>query len=77
MPQDRVSDVYPAVLDPLHDHKMLVATDVQEHHHRDLDIAQGFRRYPVASGAHADTFHVALHVEHGEALDADQILVGV
>ncbi|MNF02307.1 hypothetical protein D3C80_2014370 [compost metagenome] len=38
---------------------------------------QGVWRDPITPGPHADTFHVALHVEHGEALHADQILVGV
>jgi hypothetical protein len=64
-------------MDSLHDHKMFVATDIHEHHNRNSDLVQCFRRYPVATRPHADTFHVALHVEHGEALDADKVLIGV
>ncbi|MNN69537.1 hypothetical protein D3C81_1853290 [compost metagenome] len=77
MTEYRIADVDPAFMDSLHDHKMFVATDIHQYHHRDLDLVQGFRRYPIATGPHAETFHVALHVEHGKALDADKVLIGV
>ncbi|MNF03933.1 hypothetical protein D3C80_2033450 [compost metagenome] len=71
MTEYRIADVYPAVMDSLHDHKMFVAANIHEHHNRNFDLAQCGVRHPVAPGPHANTFHVAFHVEHREALHAD------
>ncbi|VTQ36875.1 Uncharacterised protein [Pseudomonas aeruginosa] len=56
---------------------MLVAADFHQHDGGYLQLFQLRRLDAVAARAHAHGFDVALHVEHGEALGADDLRVGV
>lgn len=75
--QHRVADVDPLLVGPLQHHEVLVAAYIHQDHHRDRHRFEFLWRYPVASGTHADAFHVALHVQHGKTLGANQVLVGI
>ncbi|MNH15903.1 hypothetical protein D3C79_755280 [compost metagenome] len=77
MTEHWITDVRPAFVDALQDHKMFVATHVHQYHHRNADTVQGLGGHPVTAGTHAQAFHVTLHVEHGEALGTDQVLIGM
>ncbi|MNL06232.1 hypothetical protein D3C87_1268640 [compost metagenome] len=75
MTEHRVADIDPFLVCPLHHHEVLVAANFHQYHHRNRHCIQLFSGDLVATGAHADAFYVALHVEHGETLGTNKVLV--
>ena len=80
MTEYRIADMDPA---PdglfLHDHKVFAQPRISMSTTTGIliSLANVSVATQITTGPHADAFHVALHVEHGEALDADKILIGV
>ncbi|MNQ83602.1 hypothetical protein D3C85_986900 [compost metagenome] len=73
--EHRVADIDPVLVSTLQHHEVLVAANFRQYHHRNRYCVELFRWDLVAPGTHADAFYVALHVQHGETLRTDKVLV--